>query len=251
MAPVTTAASPAGSFPSRNPSFPPVISDNHPYVYVDFRVERRPWNGGSTIAPLRCDLDTLSWLEKLWPCYVESGRQFKLVKRLGSKKVYVHTLYAQRVHQQFHFKQATALDGNFLNWTPENIVPVRCPSRPAGRAEVEHIARRVIDRPLPRRVWLPNGPVLVNPYGDAPGQIPESLALEWEQKIVPCRSEIDAENFWRRKVTTMSQPLMAAARNMTTALAAVDSEVAEIFREAMVVPAKRIRCCDMDDEEDD
>jgi hypothetical protein len=88
-------------------------------------------------------LHVIPWLRSLWPLRVKKGI---LVKVTNGHEVALHRVYCAAVHSDigFDFSDVTAVDGDFLHWTPENIQPVRNPNAPAtDKAKLYEVARQL------------------------------------------------------------------------------------------------------------
>ena len=81
----------------------------------------------------------MPWLRRMWPFYVTVIRDKpQLAKKINGEKVLLHKLWAQHIHGDCVVE---ANDGNFLNWTVENIGPRNKPEKlatPAQQAKEVH-----------------------------------------------------------------------------------------------------------------
>jgi len=123
--------------------FPPVVRKGS-YAYVTFdggEVLRCPaFDGSDDFA-----LNAFAWLKMLWPFRVtSSGKLVKTVRRLDGREsnLQLHDLYAHFAHQhlEFDFRNLEAVNGDWLDWSPDNIRPVKDPDEPASAKEKKKAA---------------------------------------------------------------------------------------------------------------
>jgi hypothetical protein len=123
--------------------FPPV--ERHgAYAFVDFgegRVLKCPALDGSDDLVL----NAFAWLKIVWPFRLASGKLVKTITKFRNGAAsetnrYLHDIYAHLTHcdEEFDFVQIEAVDGDFLNWTPGNIQPVKDPNAPATDGQKKH-----------------------------------------------------------------------------------------------------------------
>lgn len=123
-------------------SFPTIwFRGNEAGFWFHGRLVRVPLKFGSNDRSLH----VIPWLRRLWPLHIKEGRLVKIIYTDGiEKEVALHRYFATAAHRDigFDFDRITAVDGDFLHWTAENIRPVRNPNKPATAKEKKNEVER-------------------------------------------------------------------------------------------------------------
>jgi hypothetical protein len=175
----------------------------------------------------------MPWLVRLWPFHVTTIRDVpQLAKKIDGEKVLLHKLYAQLLHGDCVVE---ANDGNFLNWTVENIGPRKKPDELAtpaqqtkevhnrmfvfenawdakGRPLVEWIARVIKkDRAQFTRMMIEQG-IITKDNGTSAQTLAVMLQTEVERKIAASmtRRDVDAQRTEDHLETELPYPDLVA-----------------------------------------
>ena len=190
--------------------FPPVVRKGS-YAFVTFddgQVLRCPAVDGSDDFAL----NAFAWLKMVWPFRVSSsGKLVKTVRRLDGREsnLQLHNLYAHFAHQdlEFDFRNLEAVNGDWLDWSPENIRPVKDPNASASDKEKKKAA--VSDRAVREFQKF----IRVTPL--SPDEKRTALSKEfnqWHQRAVADlkQAAVDAKRFEEHQEFELSYPEFVA-----------------------------------------
>jgi hypothetical protein len=110
------------------PPFPTVYKrGDEAGFYVDFKLVRVPLRFGSD----DMSLHVIPWLFRYWPFIRNNGRLVKVMPDGEYRNLAKQFADVKYRDIGYEFEDIEAVDGNWLNWTGENIRPVRDPHAPA------------------------------------------------------------------------------------------------------------------------
>jgi hypothetical protein len=128
-----------------------------PYVIHDGNVEIRL---GAHV--LRAPQYALDWLRLCWPFSVQKGKLVKSTVRESNRGTWkprelaLHNLFVAFEHRGVPFEKVIALDGDFLNWTHGNLVPMGY-GRKLGESERQFLIAKNMRESLSARKYDSEG----------------------------------------------------------------------------------------------